>query len=285
MRFRSRDPFLDSSDFHADYNDLWTEFAKQSAEIARIQAELDGKSTFDPPSLGDVPLPATVRSKILNLAQQRFGVDTADFAKQKKYLTEAVEQEDQHISVLDRQRQTEQQDADDDAADYKQIEANFRKGILAAPRLSDARRLTLFSATRVLQTTALLDEVQRKRAEFARSLESIDDSKRKELLEGMQDATVRLNDVRARLQSVSEKLLYAGMARSQLTRGPGGEPDIKLLRSQGKQTTAMTDVNEETELMPGDVVEVKLRLDSPSASDDEGPKEPGRPPTARPSGQ
>jgi polysaccharide export outer membrane protein len=286
MRFRSRDPFLDSSDFHADYNDLWTEFAKESAEIARIQAELDGKSAFEPPSLGDVPLPDTVTSKILKLATQRFGVDTADFAKEKRYLTEAVAQEDQRISVLDRQRQTEQEDADDDAADYKQVEDNFRKGVLAAPRVSEMRRLTLFSATRVLQTTALLNDVQRKRAEFARSLESIDDSKRKDLLQGMQDATVRLHDARARIQSVSEKLLYAGMARSQLTRGPGGEPDIKVLRSQGQQTTSMTDVSEETELMPGDVIEVKLRLDSPSASDEEGSsdgKGPGKP--APPSGQ
>jgi polysaccharide export outer membrane protein len=286
MRFRSRDPFLDASDFHADYNDLWTEFAKETAEIARIQAELDGKSAFEPPSLGDVPLPATVTSKILKLAKQRFGVDTADFAKEKRYLTEAVAQEDQRASVLDRQRQTEQEDADDDANDYKQIEANFRKGILAAPRVSEMRRLTLFSATRVLQTTAMLNDVQRKRAEFARSLESIDDSKRKELLQSMQDATVRLHDARARIQSVSEKLLYAGMARSQLTRGPGGEPDIKVLRSQGQQTTSMTDVSEETELMPGDVIEVKLRLDSPAAYGDEGSgdaRESGKP--APPSGQ
>ena len=102
----------------------------------------------------------------------------------------------------------------------------------------------------------------------------------------MQDATVRLHDARARIQSVSEKLLYAGMARSQLTRGLGGEPDIKVLRSLGQQTTSMTDVGEETELMPGDVVEVKLRLDGPWASGDAGSsdgKGPAR--TAPPSGE
>lgn len=261
MRFRSRDPFLDSADFHSDYYDLWTEFAKVSAEIARLQAELDGKSTFQRPGLGDVPLPAPVTSKIIDLESQRFGVDTADLAKEKRYLSEAIAQEDRRIEVLDQQRQSEKQDADADAADYKEVMSNFRKGILPTTRVSETRRLTLESATRVLQTTALLNDVERKRSEFARSLEGIDDKRRKELLQNMQDATVRLNDVRDRLQSVSEKLLYAGMARSQLTRGPGGEPDVKVFRKE-KDTTATMVANDQTELMPGDVVDVKLRLDS-----------------------
>jgi polysaccharide export outer membrane protein len=261
MRFRSRDPFLDSADFHSDYYDLWTEFAKVSAEIARLQAELDGKSTFQQPTLGDVPLPAPVTSKIIDLESQRFGVDTADLAKEKRYLSEAIAQEDRRIEVLDEQRQSEKQDADADAADFKEIMSNFRKGILPMTRVSETRRLTLESATRVLQTTALLNDVERKRSEFARSLEGIDDKRRKELLQNMQDATVRLNDVRDRLQSVSEKLLYAGMARSQLTRGPGGEPDVKVFRKE-KDTTSTMVANDQTELMPGDVVDVKLRLDS-----------------------
>jgi polysaccharide biosynthesis/export protein len=267
MRFRSRDPFLDSADFRADYSDLWTEFAKISTEIARLQAELDGKSVFAPPSLGDLPLATQVTSKIIDLELQRFGVDTADFAKEKKYLAAAIAQEDQRISVLDQQRQSEQQDADADAADSNDVKTNFRKGILPVTRVSEMRRLTLQSATRVLQTTALLNEVARKRAEFARSLEGIDDKKQKELLQQMQDATVRLSNIRGRIQSVSEKLLYAGMARSQLTRGPGGEPDVKVFRKDNNGGTTATIAAAEMELMPGDVVDVKLQLESTSRTE------------------
>jgi polysaccharide biosynthesis/export protein len=264
MRFRSRDPFLDSADFRSDYHDLWTEFAKVNAEIARLQAELDGKNVFEPPSLGDVPLANEITSKIIDLESQRFGVDTADFGKEKKYLAKAIAQEDQRIAVLDQQRQSEQQDADADEADYNDVKANFRKGILPTTRVSEMRRLTLQSATRVLQTTALLNEVERKRAEFARSLEGIDDKKRKELLQSMQDATVRLNNTRGRIQSVSEKLLYAGMARSQLTRGPGGQPDVSVFRKEDGGTTATIAAKDQTELMPGDVIDVKLQLESTS---------------------
>jgi len=105
------------------------------------------------------------------------------------------------------------------AADANEVKANFRKGILPVTRVSEMRRLTLQSATRVLQTTALLNEVMRKRAEFARSLEGIGRQKAERAAAKYQDTTVRLNDIRGRIQSVSEKLLYAGMARS-TTRGP-----------------------------------------------------------------
>jgi polysaccharide export outer membrane protein len=267
MRFRSRDPFLDSADFRGDYYDLWTEFVKVNAEIARFQAELDGKSVFTPPSLGDLPLTSQVTSKIVNLESQRFSVDSADLAKEKKYLAQAIAQEDQRIAVLDQQRQSEQQDADADNSDYNDVKANFRKGILPTTRVSEMRRLTLQSGTRVLQTTALLNEVERKRAEFARSLEGIDDKRRKELLQSMQDATVRLNDIRSRIQSVSEKLLYAGMARSQLTRGPGGQPGVKVFRKDNDGTTTTIAADDQTELMPGDVVDVKLQLESASENE------------------
>jgi len=94
-------------------------------------------------------------------------------------------------------------------------------------------------------------------------LEGIDDKRQKELLQSMQDATVRLNTFRGRIQAVSEKLLYAGMARSQLSRGPGGQPDVRVFRDNGASAAAIA-ANDQTELMPGDVVDVKLQLDSTS---------------------
>lgn len=83
----------------------------------------------------------------------------------------------------------------------------------------------------------------------------------------MRDATVRLYDVRGRIQSVSEKLLYAGMARSQLTRGPGGEPDVRVFRKDNNGGTTATIAAAEMELIPGDVVDVKLKLESPSETE------------------
>jgi polysaccharide biosynthesis/export protein len=280
MRFRGRDPFLDSSDFRGDYYELWTEFAKVRAQAERFQAELDGNSALGQPNLNDLPLPSAVTSKIVDVEAQRFSVDNSDHQKEKKYLEDAVQQEDVRIATLQNQRETEQKNADTDAAEFKEVQANFSKGLLPMTRLSDSRRLTLFSATRVLQTTALIDQVERERSEFARRLQRVEDHRRDDLLAKLQDADVRLATIRARLQAVGDKLLYAGVVRSQLARGAGGEPDIKVYRNDNDTSDNMP-ANEETRLMPGDVVEVRLRLEglpkftdsgSPAARD-EGQKE------------
>jgi polysaccharide export outer membrane protein len=280
MRFRGRDPFLDSSDFRGDYYELWTEFAKVRAQAERFQAELDGKNALGQANLNDLPLPSAVTSKIVDVEAQRLSVDNSDHQKEKKYLEDAVQQEDVRIATLQNQRETEQKNADTDAAEFKEVQANFSKGLVPMTRLSDSRRLTLFSATRVLQTTALIDQVERERSEFARRLQRVDDHRRDDLLAKLQDADVRLATIRARLQAVGDKLLYAGVVRSQLARGAGGEPDIKVYRNDNDASDNMP-ANEETRLMPGDVVEVRLRLEglpkftdsgSPAARD-EGQKE------------
>jgi polysaccharide export outer membrane protein len=270
MRFRGRDPFIDSSDFRGDYYDLWTEFAKVRAQAERFQAELDGKSELGQPKLDDLPLPPAVTSKIVDVEAQRLSVDNSDHQKEKQYLKDAVQQEDGRIVTLQRQRETEQKDADSDVAEYNQLQATFSKGLVPMTRLAETRRQTLFSATRVLQTTALINQVERQRSEFARRLERVDDQRRDKLLEKLQDANVRLATIRARLQAVGDKLFYAGVVRSQLARGPGGDPVINVHRNDN-DTSGSIAADEGTRLMPGDVVEVRLRLENLPKFTDSGP--------------
>jgi polysaccharide export outer membrane protein len=284
MRFRGRDPFLDSSDFRGDYYELWTEFAKVRAQAERFQTEIDGKSALGQPNQDDLPLPSAVTSKIVDVEAQRLSVDNSDHQKEKQYLENAVQQEDVRIATLQHQRETEQKDADADAAEFNQVRANFSKGLVPMTRLSDSRRLTLFSATRVLQTTALIDQVERERSEFARRLERVHDQRRDNLLAKLQDANVRLATIRARLQAVGDKLLYAGVVRSQLARGAGGDPDIKVYRNDNDTSGNMT-ANEQTKLMPGDVVEVRLRLEGLPKFTDSGPPAGSGSPAARDEGQ
>jgi polysaccharide export outer membrane protein len=78
-----------------------------------------------------------------------------------------------------------------------------------------------------------------------------------DLLRDLQDANVKLAGVRAKLQSTSEKLQYATLVRSQFVRG-GGQPEIVVIRMDEKGQTRIR-ANEESELQPGDVVEVTLR--------------------------
>jgi polysaccharide export outer membrane protein len=78
----------------------------------------------------------------------------------------------------------------------------------------------------------------------------------------LQEATVTLSKIRFKLQSTGEKLQYTALAKSQLARGFGNKPSITILRNGSKGIDHLL-AHEESELQPGDVVEVALRDDNP----------------------
>ncbi|MEY9705710.1 hypothetical protein ACFLEY_11955 [Bradyrhizobium sp. YCK136] len=74
----------------------------------------------------------------------------------------------------------------------------------------------------------------------------------------MQDASVTLNQIREKLQSVGEKLQYTGMVRLQLVRGTGNHAEIAIIRKGDKGQERII-ASKDTELQPGDAVDVALR--------------------------
>jgi polysaccharide export outer membrane protein len=260
MRFRMNNPFLEQADLRSEYNALWAEFAREQARQARLQAEIDGKPEMDRQTLQKLPLPSSVASAITTAEQDQFETRNADYAKEKTYLTEATKSEDGRAAILSERNQKETEGADADAEELKRLQELFSKGNVTITRVVDARRALLLSATRQLQTASELAQVERQRQEFGRRSERLDDTRRIEILRDLQDTNVRIATLRARLAAAGEKLVYVGMVRSQLVRGHGSKPELVVYRTGDKGRQRLT-VEEDSELMPGDVVEVALQAD------------------------
>jgi polysaccharide export outer membrane protein len=96
------------------------------------------------------------------------------------------------------------------------------------------------------------------RDDFSRQLERLDDQRSINLRQELQDAGVKLNQIRAKLQALGEKIQYTALVRSQLIRGAGGKPQITIVRKGGTGRERFS-AEEDSELQPGDVVEVALR--------------------------
>jgi len=89
----------------------------------------------------------------------------------------------------------------------------------------------LFSATRALQTSAMLAQLDQNRVELHRKLQATDDRRRISLLGELEEARTRLATIQAKVQSVGEKVVYAGVVRSPLVRGTGDKPSITIFRA------------------------------------------------------
>jgi len=261
MRFRAKDPFLESADLQSEYTSLWTDFAKEQIHILRLQAELAGKEEFKLDGAIQTPVSPSILSQIEIMAVAQLSARNANHRNQRNHLLDAIRQEEKRISALNGQLDKEQEAADADAAEFQRTRQTVQRGIAPNTRLLEARRLYLSSGAQVLQTTAMIGQIERERQQLDLQLTVLEDRRKVELLAELEAAQVKLAMLRLRLQSVGEKLVYTGVVRTQLVRGKGGAPDLLVFRrredNEGPQQGFVAD--EDIELLPGDVVEVSVR--------------------------
>ena len=260
LRFKMENPFLHLSDLRSEYNGLWITFARQQTHVARLQAEVDGKQDVDISLLVSTPIAIDFEKFIVDNERRILSIRTSDYQKEIDYLKNSIATEEERGRVLVEQRGKEQEGVEADTVELSRYDDLVRRGVSTATRLSDARRTVLLSSTRALQTTALLIAVQRENSNLMHRLDRLAGDREIQVLKDLQDARVQLATTRARLQSVSEKLRYTGMVKSQLVRGGESRPTIRIVRSaDGRQVEIPGALG--TELEPDDLVDVALQVD------------------------
>jgi len=248
---------FDAATLRSEYITVWLSLAREHVRMWRIKTDLGENIELDQKAIPPAPVPDEVLSQIVNLEAEYRKASSADHERQKDYLRRAIAEADKQAQVLSEQKQSEEEGVRSDEQDLQKARNAFGNGSLPSFRVAEFRRSVLYSATRQLQTTNQLMQVQKNRAEAARALEKIDDERRIGLLSELQDATVKLAGERAKLRSVEEKLQMAGL-RPPRPAGDASKADITLFRSDvnGKERHA---ADPDTELQPGDVIEVALR--------------------------
>ena len=258
MRMRMNNPYLESADLRSEYGSLWTELAKEQARMWRIKSELGEGTQLNPGVLTDMPITRSAISEIVNAETEYLKTKQSDYQQEKAFLQSGVRQGEDRVRVLSEQQKKEDEGFQSDLEELQKATDLYGKGALTSPRVTDARRAVLLSSTRKLQTSAQLMEVKKQQDELSRKLVKLDDQRRLDLLRELQDTSVKLNQIREKLQSVGEKLQYTAMVRSQLVRGASSMPEIAIIRKGEKEQERIV-ASEDTELQPGDAVEVSLR--------------------------
>ncbi len=268
-------PFLISADLHGEYDTQWTEYVKEQAAIWRVQNELGRQASFDNKLLTNVPISRASIAQILGLESEQLETHQKDYEQEKKFIQSMITQTDGHIKVVAEELQ---KDADGQAADeedLRRISQLFAQGNVPMPRVTDARRGLLLTSTRRLQTASQLMQLQTARMDFERRRERLDTQRSSDLLKELEEHNVRLGEIRARLQSVEDKLQYTGLIKSQLVRGAAEKPKIIVVR-KGDGGRRQMDADEDFELQPGDVVQVALHQTLPPVSLNSDGATPGR---------
>jgi polysaccharide biosynthesis/export protein len=261
---RTNNPLFDSATLRSEYESLWAEFAKEQAHVWRLKSELGYTDNVDQKALMDVPIARPTIAQIVSVEAEHLKTRRADHQRQKSFLQRAIKMGDEQIGILSEQQKQEEQGVKADIEELQRVIDLFSRGSSTSTRVTDARRGVLLSSTRKLQTTVQLMNLTRQQDDLVRQLEKVDDQRNIDLLRELQDAAVKLDSIRAKLQGVGEKLQSTGV-RSQLIGAQPAKPEISVIRKSDKGREQLI-AQEDTELQPGDVVEVALKRDS-DASD------------------
>jgi polysaccharide export outer membrane protein len=258
LRARMENPIILSADLKSDYETFWIEFAREQARLSRLKAELGDIDILSHKLLREVPVRQSVLADIMRIEGEQLTTNANDYQREQAFLQRSIQQADEQVGILSTQEKKEEQGTQADAEELQRVIELYGKGVLPSPRGTDARRAVLLSSTRKLQTTAQLLQIRKQQGEYSRQLERLSDQRRIKLLQDVEDSVTRLGAIRAKLESIGEKLQYTGAMKADLARGLLGRPQVMVVR-RGAKDWEHSDVDEDTELQPGDIVEISLR--------------------------
>jgi polysaccharide export outer membrane protein len=219
-RVRIGNPFLEAPELQSQYENLRAELVRQQARAQSAQAELDGKDSLNRSELLGANADNALYARVAELEAQQLALRVADFRAQQTYLQNALRQTDAKIAALRRL-----------AASPRGLEANVQ----------------------IAQARIDRDEIERR-------LQAFEMQKKMDLLRTLQEATLKIADLRTQIQSVGDRLLYTGSVTSQGSRQQDQKLAVTIYR-KGENNGGPIVADESSELMPGDLAEIVVQAE------------------------
>jgi polysaccharide export outer membrane protein len=249
---------LDPADLVRDYQSLSTEYIKEYFHIVRTNAELRGEESFDLAAPREISLPASAIDPIVQAEAQSLKAAQIDLRKELAFLQDAVKQSDAQLVTLKKQQEGEEKGVQADEEELERVIKLFSSGNLTSPRVTESRRALLLSSTRRLQTTVEVMRLQRQREDFLRQIERLASQRTVSLLRELKDSSVRMADLRVKMQALGQKLQPMGAPGAVAIGTNDLQPDFTIVRKVGQRWDRIA-TSVDFDLEPGDVVEATLR--------------------------
>lgn len=255
LRFRTRDPNLEEVDLRSERNLLRAEFMRQQVLVARLEAELNGQPEL---TASEDQAAVELIADLQKSQGEQLKLALSDHDKEMSSLGRGLEQTRSQIDTLGRLQEQLTQNYQQQAGEVARLRSSFERGLASVARIAEEQRALAFASERLLQTEAQLTLAKKGEEEQRRQLQKVEDQRRLKLMGDLQEAQVKLADIRSRIRATEDKLVYVGSLRSRLASDTNAKPRLQIFRKDSGAWQGR-DVDEDAELTPGDVIEVALR--------------------------
>jgi polysaccharide export outer membrane protein len=262
MRSRFTQVAADPVDLKRDYESLWTDYIKEHYHHERLNAELKEPASLDLRAPAGSPLPAEVTSTIAQGEAESLKITLEDNKQEQAYLEKAMKDASDQIDILSKREQIEAEAEKADKDYLAKLSQLFKAGNQTNERMADMRRALLLSASQRLGTLVELLRVRSQRVDYERQLEKNGNQKKITLLNDLRDGSVRLADLEVKLRAAGMKLRSSGISNCVgSATGKALQPHVTIVRWFGGEWQQLP-LGNDSEVLPGDVVEVAMCNDS-----------------------
>jgi polysaccharide export outer membrane protein len=194
-------------------------------------------------------------NQIVEAAASHLETRQANYQREEGALQTIITHLSEEITVTGTQVAEDEKSYKAEMEELARLTALGEKGVVSQPRLADARRDLLAASTRVLMSTTRLHDAKRQKTERQLQLYKLAAERKAALHQELEIATARLNDVQARLRATSEKLRFLG-GNAYADREGNPPPAAFVVRRRTSEGLERLVVDEDFELLPGDVVDI-----------------------------
>ena len=259
VRVGSINPLLVTPDLKSENNSLWTDLVRSVSRLESLKAEMAERSEVDLGILEKAPVSKSMIKEISGLEVRKLQTRLIDFRNEQQFLSQTALSAKTRVAGLEIALQQQLSSVAEQETVVERTLSNLSKGMTASTRVDEERRGLAYLRSQQADISGRLAAAQREYSEAVRGVEKFKDARQEQLLQGIQDATVETQRLRNQIRATEDKLLYVGATEAQLRRG---EIRLELIihrrTEEGlQQLTAM----EDTEIEPGDVLDVLVRPD------------------------
>lgn len=247
---------LDVLEIQNQHATLAINLARETVRIWRIRNMLNAGTVLDYSKL-DVSVSPETLKQLVELEEKRRDAEQSDLEAEKAQLSATVEQAERRMANLSDQSKSEAEGAKLDAEEVERVNELYRKSLVPSSRVTDVRRAALLSSSRALQTSVAADNAKKERDEAQAKLARLPLSRHSELARELLDATAKEAVLRAEFSAARKKLLLASAKTPSLLRAQGANVRVWIFRKDSTGEARIV-AEQDTELLPGDVVEVNL---------------------------
>ena len=251
---------MKSFDWQSELSTLLITLVQQDFQLRRIKSELaNDKGSPDFSTFRTTVSPKVV-AELARIESKRFLLNRSKFDKERKYLRAAISTRNAQLGLLHEQQAKDKRGRDADTQEHQRLHNMAKKGITTSARVTDARRNTLFSSTRYLETTSRISAVAREQDDLHRRLEKLEEERRGALLKELTMLVAAQSSTNQKMKFLLQKLAFAPGGKRNFRNG-AIQVEISIARKRGGSIVEEPHSADDL-LEPGDLLTVVMNKDA-----------------------